>query len=226
MTSGAKKNENRFLESQQSGIKDRKTKINKIISNLNQSNVYIKNPTQLAKLIAKSINDEIDAVEDSAEVNIELKRNEGKIVYGTLLRSKFYAPLIHAFFNRNKNMVSNNSSSADLLSLQLENSELKATISALNNYIANQEAKPLIDKTVKASQKKNINLNNVDSLFKLDACYKIIMNLIEHSEYVFLFYDNQIINSSKSINNVVASKDLLIKSGLYESQLFGEDDDE
>jgi hypothetical protein len=228
MTSGAKKNENRFLGSQQNGIKIRTKKIKKIIETLSVSNVFFKNPTQLAKFVAQSINNEIDAVLESQEVEkitVKLKRHEGRIVYGTLLRSLDYKPLIYAFFEKDKKNISENVSMEKMLSLEIDNTELRSNVKALNNFIANQGAQLLTNKAVKASKKESIDLKNEDFLIRLDACYKIIMNLLEQSDHVFIIDEGQIINSAKRYNNVVASKNLIKQSCLFDSQLFGENNE-
>jgi hypothetical protein len=238
MTRGAKQNENRFLNDQQSGIRNRKKKIKKIILNLNKSQVHFENPTRLAKFISETINSELKEIAKSHENEMKsmalegkveakktkLKRNEGRIVHTTLLRSEHYRPMIDQYFLKDKRKISDNISSEKTLILELENTELKSNIKALNNYIANQDAKFLTDKTVKTS--KNMSIYEEKTAFSLDACYKVIMNLIEESDCVFIFDDGQIKNSAKSINDVVASKDLMKKSGLFESQLFGKNNEE
>ena len=234
MTRGAKQNENRFLSSQQSGISNRKKKIKKIILNLSKSQVHFENPTRLAKFIAETINSELKEIAKSHNEEMKLlvlegkveakqtklKRNEGKIVHTTLLRSEHYRPMIDQYFLKDKRKISDNVSSEKTLILELENVELKSNIKALNNYIANQDAKFVADKTVKTS--KDISIHEGKAAFSLDACYKVIMNLIEESDCVFIVDDGQIKNSAKSINDVVANRDLMKKSGLFESQLFGD----
>lgn len=234
MTRGAKQNENRFLSSQQNGISNRKKKIRKIILNLSKSQVHFENPTRLAKFISETINSELKeiakshgdeikllALEGKVEAKkAKLKRNEGRIVHTTLLRSEHYRPMIDQYFLKDKRKISDNVSSEKTLILELENVELRSNIKALNNYIANQDAKFVADRTVKTN--KDMNIHEGNAVFSLDACYKVIMNLIEESDCVFIIDDGQIKNSAKSINDVVASKDLMKKSGLFESQLFGE----
>jgi len=237
MTRGAKQNENRFLSSQQSGISKRKKKIKKIILNLSKSQVHFENPTRLAKFIAETINSELKEIAKSHNEELKLmvlegkveakeaklKRNEGRIVHTTLLRSKHYRPMIDQYFLKDKRKISDNVSSEKNLILELENTELKSNIKALNNYIANQDAKFVTDKTGKSN--KDMSIYEGKAAFSLDACYKVIMNLVEESDCVFIFDDGQIKNSAKSINDVVASKDLMKKSGLFESQLFGKNNE-
>ncbi|RSM26034.1 hypothetical protein C5B76_10695 [Aeromonas salmonicida] len=68
-------------------------------------------------------------------------------------------------------------------------------------------------------EKRNSNFDdNGFSITNLDACYKIILSILEASNGVYVITDDGIIDKSNIFDNVVVSKKLLAMSGIEKYQ--------
>lgn len=219
MARGALKGDNRFKSHQISKIELRIEIINNILSKLRSSKATFPNFWKLAEYIVIEVNEVL--ARDYPEI---YKSKRGKMVAATLSREgSKYKHLLDRFLNSSNKLAEINDLQAKVLEYELEISELKDERSALNSFIK----KHMPERSEDYREPLPVPALGGDMLVSLDASHKIIMILLESAEDTLVINDkNQIVDATRTANNVVIDKDLMKKSGLLRSYLLpGEEDD-
>ena len=213
MSRGANKGDNRFGSHQRDKVELRTKLVKTVLRELSKRKIPFPNVTHLGDYVAVEVN---RVLKDEHPEIFSTKR--GPITANALVRpdSKY---LIHLkeHLLANKKSDSLNEIQANILTYQLEISELKDELTAIKNF-AKKNLAHVNNKSLPELPADNIDQQSTTRA--LDATHKIILALVETSDEVFIFDDNKIINCSKTANNVVANEKLLISSTILDSYLY------
>ncbi|WP_421327539.1 hypothetical protein [Aeromonas veronii] len=197
MTRGAKAGENRFNSYTERNILKRKDILSSLIFEIKMEKLIFNSITSMSKYLAKRFN--------------EVTSKGKHISNTTILRNPLYRTLLTKAYNEHSKSISNIVSSTQALELKLDNYNLKRKLSLANDTIINIKSE--------ISEKHHPLPIDVENTMKsLDACYKIIILLIEKSNGVFIMNDKGIIDQSNIYNNIIVPKKLLETSNILNYQ--------
>lgn len=220
MSSGAKKGDNRFGSHQVDKVALRTKLIKAVLRELTKRKISLPNVSQLGEYVAEEVNREL-----KHEYPDIFATKRGPITANAIVRpGSTYLKYIEKHLLASAKSDSLNELQARIFTYQLEISQLTDELTAIRKFakknLAHVNNKPL--PLLPAD-----NIDQQSTAIALDATHKIILALVEASDGIFIFDDNKIINCSKTANNIVANKKLLISSTILDSYLYkGTDQDE
>ncbi|ELI6421075.1 hypothetical protein RRM51_000440 [Aeromonas veronii] len=197
MTRGAKAGENRFNSYIEYKILQRKDMLSALIIDAQRGKLVFNSITSMSKYLAKRFN----------EITCKSKH----ISNTTLLRNPVYRAILLKAYNEHSKSIVTITSSTRMLELKLDNNELRKKLLLANETIMNIRSE--ISDTHHATP-----INVEHTIKSLDACYKIIILLIEKSNGVFIINDKGIVDQSNLYNNIIVSKKLLDTSNILHYQ--------
>jgi hypothetical protein len=207
MTRGAKKGDNRFKGYIEEKEQYREQEIFEIVSSLSQQNLRFQSVSACAIHVAERFN--------SQQKKDNLKHKA--INKSTILRNSKYRKVIDEYFNQHSKSISNNTKDAEILTLGIENDDLKNEVKRLtlfienNNLLSSKSLPPIV--APQASNTKDMSKS-------LDACHKIILSLIEDADGLFSFDGDKIINDTKIVDNEITNSKIISDSGILKSLLY------
>ncbi|GAA0811363.1 hypothetical protein GCM10009111_03770 [Colwellia asteriadis] len=213
MGSGAKKGDNRFGAHQLKKQQLRLDLIKRVLGDITRRKQVYPNEWQLAAHVSEEVN-RILKLEYP-----KIAEKERSLVHPTTLVRKGtkYKIELEKHLLKSEKLSSINEMRAEILTYQLEISELKDELAAFKNF-AKKNLGQVEGKMLTTSSANSV--NKQDDARALDAAHKIVMALVEASDNVFSFNDGKIINCSRTVNNVIADENMLETTRLLDSYLF------
>lgn len=199
MPRGAKIGENRFRQHVELCTTEREDRLLSIVIDIQRSKILFRSLTSMSHYVAKKFN--------------ELECSHGKkITNTTILRNPRYRGILLRLYLGDTQLIGDNKTTSETLQLRLENERIKNALMKAELEIRKLES-------ALAEKKRNSNFDdNGFSVTNLDACYKIILSILEASNGVYVITNNGIIDKSNIFDNVVVSKKLLAMSGIEKYQ--------
>ncbi len=199
MPRGAKIGENRFRQHVELCTAEREDRLLSIVIDIQRSKILFRSLTSMSHYVAKKFN--------------ESKCSQGKrITNTTILRNPRYRDILLRLYLGDTQLIGDNKTSSETLQLRLENERIKNALMKADLEIRKLES-------ALEEEKRNSNFDdNGFSITNLDACYKIILSILEASNGVYVITDDGIIDKSNIFDNVVVSKKLLAMSGIEKYQ--------
>lgn len=199
MPRGAKIGENRFRQHVELCTAEREDRLLSIVIDIQRSKILFRSLTSMSHYVAKKFNES------------ECSRGK-KITNTTILRNPRYRDILLRLYLGDTQLIGDNKTTSETLQLRLENERIKNALMKADLEIRKLES-------ALAEKKRNSNFDdNGFSITNLDACYKIILSILEASNGVYVITDNGIIDKSNVFDNVVVSKKLLAMSGIEKYQ--------
>lgn len=199
MPRGAKIGENRFRQHVELCTAEREDRLLSIVIDIQRSKILFRSLTSMSHYVAKKFN--------------ESKCSQGKrITNTTILRNPRYRDILLRLYLGDTQLIGDNKTSSETLQLRLENERIKNALMKADLEIRKLES-------ALEEEKRNSNFDdNGFSITNLDACYKIILSILEASNGVYVITYDGIIDKSNIFDNVVVSKKLLAMSGIEKYQ--------
>jgi hypothetical protein len=199
MPRGAKIGENRFRKHVELCTAEREDRLLSIVIDIQRSKILFRSLTSMSHYVAKKFN--------------ESECSQGKkITNTTILRNPRYRDILLRLYLGDTQLIGDNKTTSENLQLRLENERIKNALMKADLEIRKLES-------ALEEKKRNSNFDaNGFSITNLDACYKIILSILEASNGVYVITENGIIDKSNIFNNVVVSKKLLNLSGIEKYQ--------
>lgn len=199
MPRGAKIGENRFRQHVELCTTEREDRLLSIVIDIQRSKILFSSLTSMSHYVAKKFN--------------ESECSHGKkITNTTILRNPRYRDILLRLHLGDTQLIGDNKTTSETIQLRLENERIKNALMKADLEIRKLES-------ALAEKKRNSNFDdNGFSITNLDACYKIILSILEASNGVYVITDNGIIDKSNIFDNVVVSKKLLAMSGIEKYQ--------
>ncbi|WP_218355100.1 hypothetical protein [Alteromonas lipotrueiana] len=219
MPRGAKKGENRFGDHQTEKVDLRLELIKRVLENVKAWKMSFPNLWQLSQYVSNEVN--LILKEEYPEI---FAKPKGKITAPTIsTKNETYKRELEKHL-QSQNLENQYSEHvARIFELELKIDELNDENQRLNKFIKSSN----IAGSVKSLPNKPLTeTDDVAQSLALDACHKIILALIEASDGVFVFNDNQIEDPSQTADSIVVGKEQLEKSGLLSSYLYKGSGDE
>lgn len=199
MPRGAKIGENRFRQHVELCTAEREDRLLSIVIDIQRSKILFRSLTSMSHYVAKKFN--------------ESECSQGKkITNTTILRNPRYRDILLRLYLGDTQLIGDNKTTSEALQLRLENERIKNALMKADLEIRKLES-------ALEEKKRNSNFDdNGFSITNLDACYKIILSILEASNGVYVITDDGIIDKSNIFDNVVVSKKLLAMSGIEKYQ--------
>jgi hypothetical protein len=213
MTKGAKTGENRFKKAKDKDVAKRIDAIRKILKAFAASSVSFSTITALARSISTLVNEQIEA-----SSIVITKKGSGKISHSTLLRTgSKYRHILESYFIAQKGNKETISSKYNNVSLELEIVQLKVELKATKSLI---DSRALVNCESEGIDSTKITKRSTEDMIALDACYKTIFSLLEASDGVFIFSNDEILHTAKIVDNVIVDEKMLNSTGIKDCDLF------
>jgi hypothetical protein len=199
MSRGAKIGENRFREYVDIFTSAREDQLLSIVIDIQREKLTFKTLTSMSHYVAKRFNEHCHS-------------ESKKITNTTILRNSRYRAILLRLYLDDTKSINENTTSAEILELRLENERLKKSL---------MKADEEIKKIERSLEEKTRNFREFDDgcdIVALDACYKIILTILEGSNGMYVISEDGIVDKSNIYNNVLVQRKLLDLSGIARYQ--------